>query len=155
MHGLADGNMTTLLFLAALCATILILLRRWSRYYRRRPRGTSPVVHVNGRNQVDRSPPRDADAERIRAEVALHETARAFSARLDSKIRVLEYLTGTAEGQIRRLEILLDQARRAGGSDRGSDRDTETGTDRGTASSGPSVSKPPTAPATDGGPRDR
>ncbi|MFV2068526.1 MAG: hypothetical protein ACC645_16270 [Pirellulales bacterium] len=114
MNGLADGSASTLLFLAALCATILILLRRWSRYYRRRPRDTSPLVHVKRPNQTDRSRPRDADAERIRAEVALHETARELSAKLDSKIRVLEYLTGTAEGQIRRLEALLDEARRVG-----------------------------------------
>jgi len=144
MHWLTDGNTRTLLFLAALSATILVLLRRWSRYYRRRSCGTARMRHVNGRKQADQSAPRDADAERIRAEVALHETARALSARLDSKIRVLEYLTGTAEGQIRRLETLLDQTRRAGSRDR--ETDTNRGGDQ--APGRPDVSQPARVTAT-------
>ena len=130
MRWLADGSASTIVFLAAMCAAILILLRRWSRYYRRSPRDASPLVHVKRPNQTDRSRPRDADAERIRAEVALHETARELSAKLDSKIRVLEYLTGTAEGQILRLEVLLDEAQRIDSAETADRSETEKPADQ-------------------------
>ena len=97
-------------FCAALVVAIVILLRRSYRYFGRRSRDNHPVVHVPPADQPARDAARDPQAQWISEEVRMHETARELSARLDSKISVLEYLTGVAQQQIDRLESLLDKA---------------------------------------------
>ena len=74
------------------------------------PRDNRPLVHVPHAGKTPRSTTHDAEAQWLSEEVRMHETARELSARLDSKISVLEYLTSTAQQQIERLERLLDRA---------------------------------------------
>lgn len=100
-----------ILFFVALGLAIVILLRRSYRYFGRRSERDAPVVHVPP-DPVRWDPrPSDLSAELMRQQVQMHETARQLTARLDNKIRVLQYLTATAEQQIGRLESLLEQAR--------------------------------------------
>jgi len=97
-------------FCAALAVAIVILLRRSYRYFGRRSKAGGPIVHVPPAGSRTRGGARDAEAQRLSEEVRMHETARELSARLDSKISVLEYLTGMAQQQIKRLETLIEQA---------------------------------------------
>ncbi|OHB79980.1 MAG: hypothetical protein A2W31_06305 [Planctomycetes bacterium RBG_16_64_10] len=100
------------MFCLGLVAATVILLRRSARHGSRRPGDQSPLVHVARNNELSVTGARDAAAERLREEVRMHETARELAARLDSKIAVLEYLTGTAQQQIERLAALIDRAER-------------------------------------------
>lgn len=108
---LLANNSAWALLLFAVALAIVILLRRSYRYFGRRHRGERPVVRVAHDPKRWDPRPSDLSAELMRQEVQMHETARELSARLDSKIRVLEYLTATAEQQIGRLETLIERAR--------------------------------------------
>ena len=101
-----------LAFCVALLVAIVILLRRSHRYFGRRGQDQTPVVRVSETKGLSVSAADDAGARLIGEEVRMHETARELSARLDSKISVLEYLTGTAQQQIDRLEELIEKAER-------------------------------------------
>jgi hypothetical protein len=102
----------------AMAVAIVILLRRSYRYFGRRSKDNRPVVHVPRADQAARGTARDAEAQWLSEEVRMHETARELSARLDSKISILEYLTGMAQQQIERLETLLDKAQQIQPDDR-------------------------------------
>ena len=104
-----------LAFCVALLIAIVILLRRSHRYFGRRGQDQAPVVHVSETKGLSVSAADDAGARLIREEVRMHETARELSAQLDSKISILEYLTGTAQQQIDRLEELIEKAERIAG----------------------------------------
>ena len=97
-------------FCAVLAVAIVILLRRSYRYFGRRSKASGSIVHVPPAGPRTRGGARDSEAQWLSEEVRMHETARELSARLDSKISVLEYLTGVAQQQIDRLETLVDQA---------------------------------------------
>jgi hypothetical protein len=96
----------------AMIVAIIVLLRRSYRYFGRGGRDQPPLVRVSPPHDLAAGD--DASTQRMRDEVHLHETARALSARLDSKISILEFLTGTAEQQIERLQELVERAERIG-----------------------------------------
>jgi len=110
--GSPDDAFRWIAFCMALIVAIIFLLRRSHRYFGRRGQDQSPVVSVSRVKGLSFAAANDAGAQLIREEVRMHETARELSARLDSKISVLEYLTGTAQQQIDRLEQLIEKAER-------------------------------------------
>jgi len=106
MAGLFES---TLLGLVGLALVTAILLRRSGRYFRRTKNRPALV-------QIDRPTPEkpqghhlDAPDAMRRWEVEMHEMMRDHSARLDNKIRILQYLLGEAEQAAARLEAVLRQ----------------------------------------------
>jgi hypothetical protein len=112
--GSPDSILPWAFFCLALVAAIVILLRRSYRRVGRHLSDGAAVVDVSRSDNLSSAGARDAGAQRLREEVRMHETARELAARLDSKIGILEYLTGTAEQQIERLEGLIERAERIG-----------------------------------------
>jgi len=96
-----------LMFLAALCVAISILLRRSYRYFGRR-RSSAAVVRVPRPAREERAK-RDAPKDLMAWEVQMHETARELSAQLDSKMRALEILIREADEKIARAEALSEE----------------------------------------------
>ena len=123
---LADSIAWLALILAMLVA-IVILLRRSYRYFGRRSAREGPIAHVAKDTARWDPRPVDLSGELARQEVRMHETARELSAKLDSKIRVLQYLTSSAQQQIERLETLLEQAGAVAGPRRQQERPAAAG----------------------------
>ncbi|NQT40692.1 MAG: hypothetical protein HQ581_24575 [Planctomycetes bacterium] len=116
---LADSGATTAFFLIVLLLTIGILLIRSHRYFGRRPTGRSPMVKVPRpeRSRPERSRPHpaaDVSPSRDRWEVEMHETARAMSAELDSKMGALGHLIREANQAAARVGEALEAFERAG-----------------------------------------
>ncbi len=98
------------MFLAGVVLLIMILLRRFYRYYgRRRPAKKTAEPYLA-------HAPRPADGTRslsnaspdvLSWQVELHETGREMKAELDSKMRVLQLLIGQARSEADRLEQIL------------------------------------------------
>ncbi len=87
-----------------------ILLRRSYRYFgkKRRPQ---PALAKQARPQGQWSGAQaDAAARLNRQEVELHELGRDITARIDSKMILLQELLNKSQAQIDRLETLLAQA---------------------------------------------
>ena len=125
MDWLESGNSGTAVLGLAMIAVIVFLLRRSYRYFGRRTRVGPPIVRVPRPGDFRSGPSADALTELARQEVQLHERERDASARIDSKIVVLQHLIRQAQETIARLESLIGDA--DGGADRGS-IDTEVDT---------------------------
>ncbi len=117
-----SGSAGSVVLGLAMAAAIFFLLRRSYRYFGRRSKGGSAVVRVPRPKNSRSGLPADALSELTRQEVQLHERERDASARLDSKIGVLQHLIRQAQETIARLESLI--------------ADAEPGSDRGVSDSG-------------------
>jgi hypothetical protein len=111
---LAQGAWQTGLILGALALVIgWVLLRTYRRLPRQR-REEPPLVEVSRPEEAEQGHHLEAPPEVVRWEVEMHETARALSAQLDSKIGALRALIGEADRAAARLE-----AARGGSADDG------------------------------------
>ncbi|MEM6331576.1 MAG: hypothetical protein AAF790_15195 [Planctomycetota bacterium] len=90
-----------------------ILLRRSYRYFgRRRPLRDQPAIDAQPRPTGAWSGAHTDAAARIeRQKVELHELGREITARIDSKLILLQDLSQRSDAQIERLETLLAEAR--------------------------------------------
>lgn len=104
MHLLAQSGVVTALVLAALAMVIAWLLLRVHRHLARQKRSDSPLVRVTRPKQAEPGHHLGAPAEVLRWEVQMHETARALSAQLDSKMGALQALISEADRAAARLE---------------------------------------------------
>jgi len=102
-------NKASLLFAVGVVLAIAILMRRWNRYFRRRPSRRDAKAAALSASRTEQ-PLMDAPPEILRWQVEMHETARDLKAELDTKIAVLERLTIDAREQAARLEELLQRA---------------------------------------------
>jgi hypothetical protein len=109
MHLLENGVVAAV-FLVVVLAVVFVLLRRSRRYFGHGARDERPLVHVSRQTfEPQRGQERIADLV-ARAEVQLHDQTREAFGKLDSKISALGYLTGTAQQQIQRLQVLIERA---------------------------------------------
>ena len=104
---------STALLVAMVLATYL-LLRRSYRYFGRRNRDHEPIASVPRPKPYGSEVPHRLAKDVLHQEVCLHETARAASATLDNKIRVLQQLVIQAQKKIDRLEHLLQSGDETG-----------------------------------------
>jgi len=98
------------MFLAGVALLVVILLRRWNRYYGRRRRGKKDVSGLVTIPRPSDRPQRSlstAPAEFLQWQVELHDTARDLKAELDSKMIALQILIQSASQEAARLEQLL------------------------------------------------
>ena len=109
---LENGGWLAICF--AMVVAIVILLRRSSRYFGRRKDRDPPMVHVPRPENSPHGLPADASSELVRQEVQLYEQERDVSARLDSKMGVLQHLIHQAQNEITRLEAAIAQAKQIG-----------------------------------------
>ena len=100
--------------LCAMLVAIVILLRRSFRYFGRRKGREPPIVHVPRPEDSPHGLPSDASSELVRQEVQLYERERDVSARLDSKMGVLQHLIHQAQNEITRLEAVITQTKQIG-----------------------------------------
>jgi hypothetical protein len=111
---LAQGGLTTALFLAALGLTIAFLLMRSSRHFSRQSEARSATVPVGPSPPSPRAHHLGAPEEMTRWEVEMHETARELSAQLDTKMGLLQHLIREADRAAARLDAAVAAAGRAG-----------------------------------------
>ncbi len=99
------------MFLVGLSLLIVILLRRWHRYYgpRRRHREV-PVLERTARRDTAPRSLSDAPPDILRWQVEMHETARDLKGELDTKISALQVLIRMAQQESERLERLIEAA---------------------------------------------
>jgi len=133
MNWSESGSAGSVILALAMVAVTFFLLRRSYRYFGRRSKGGSAVVRVPRPKNSRSGLPADALDELTRQEVQLHERERDVSARLDSKIGVLQHLIRQAQETIARLESLI--------------ADAEPGSDRGESDSGADATSSPSAVA--------
>ena len=99
------------------CAMLFaILLRRYYRYFGRRPKSTkndTPLVEAPRPTHAWSGMHSDAAAHIERQKVELHDMARESAGRLDSKIMVLQQLITQSNQQIERMEGLLSELQAA------------------------------------------
>lgn len=107
----AEVEFATLLALAALVLTIVILLRRSHRYLARQQSSPSPLVHTPRSESRDRARQSGTPDQMLRWEVEMHETARELSGQLNSKMSALESLIREADRAAERLESAIRAAR--------------------------------------------
>jgi hypothetical protein len=103
------SNITSwIMFFVGLALLILILLRRWHRYYgpRRKTTTISKPRPVRASRQKT-APLTDAPPDILRWHVEMHEIAREMKAELDSKMGALQVLIRMAREEADRLEELL------------------------------------------------
>jgi hypothetical protein len=93
----------------AVATVAAVLIRRFYRRAGRVGRGDGHLVRASEGELGTLRSQQDLEARAMACEVRLHETARELCGRLDSKIRVLEHLTGIAERQILELRTLTDR----------------------------------------------
>ena len=107
MWVLAD-MMSLSMFILGLGLMIVILMRRWHRYYgpRRRRRNEAPLERASLESKRPLRSLSDAPTDVLRWQVELHETARDLKAELDSKIIALQVLIRMARQEAERLERL-------------------------------------------------
>lgn len=101
-------------FLAGVALLIVILLRRWHRYFGRRRRGskdTSGLVLIPRSSDKPQRSLSTAPPEFLQWQVEMHEAARAMKAEIDSKMVTLQILTQAATEQADRLERFLETCR--------------------------------------------
>ena len=90
----------------------VILLRRWSRYFKRQKKAARKESRATARRESQPNQPLlDAPPEILRWQVEMHETARELKAELDTKIAVLQRLTIDARRESQRLEQAVDRAK--------------------------------------------
>jgi hypothetical protein len=98
------------LFLLLLIVATGFLLMRASRHFARQQREAGPLEPGRPRREDSGQPTLDKPELLNRWTVEMHETARALSAQLDSKIRVLAALVAEADRAASRLETAMAQA---------------------------------------------
>ena len=103
-------NKSSLLFALGAVIMIVILMRRWNRYYRKRRPAKGAARHAALAAGDRQQPLLDAPPEILRWQVEMHETARDLKAELDTKISVLQRLVIDAQIQADRLEGKLNRA---------------------------------------------
>lgn len=110
-------NQASLLFLLGVAMLTVILMRRWSRYFKRQKaaqrKPQNSALPSALREADSRQPLLDAPPEILRWQVEMHETARELKAELDTKIAILQRLTIDARRETKRLEEVLKEAERA------------------------------------------
>jgi hypothetical protein len=104
MRLFAQSGWVTGLMLGALGVVIGWLLLRTHRHLSRQKTSDSPLVRVPRPEQTEPGHHLDAPPELLRWEVQMHETARALSAQLDSKMSALRCLIAEADRAAARLE---------------------------------------------------
>jgi len=101
-------EVASLLPLAVILLGLIFLVRRSYRYFGRGRHGRgAKTAQEKRRHAVDK--PVDV----LRWEVEMHETARALSAQLDSKMSALQALVQSAQQEADRLERLREQDEKA------------------------------------------
>ena len=110
---LAQGGLTTALFLAALGLTIGFLLMRSSRHFGRQSEARSATMRIEASPTSRKAHHLGAPEEMTRWEVEMHETARELSAQLDTKMGLLQHLIREADRAAARLEAAVAAAGRA------------------------------------------
>lgn len=105
------ANKSSLLFVLGAGMIIVILMRRWSRYFKKQKSPKKITRRSLATCEADqRQPLLDAPPELLRWQVEMHETARDLKAELDTKIAVLQRLVIDARQQADRLEAIVDHA---------------------------------------------
>lgn len=107
---LSKDVVKTGMFLAGVLLLIMILLRRFYRYYgRRKPtrKVAEPYLAHTPRPTGEKRSLSNASADVLSWHVEMHETAREMKAELDSKMRALQLLIGQARYEADRLEQIL------------------------------------------------
>jgi hypothetical protein len=99
---------TLLLVLVAVTAAFLMF--RSNRYYSRQRRNEATVPHGPHPSHENVRRPAEGSKEIAGLEVQLHETARALSARLDTKMSALQALIAEADRAAARVEAALAKA---------------------------------------------
>jgi hypothetical protein len=125
-----DHGVASAVFVVAILAAAFFLLRRARRYSGHLPRDERPLVHVSPRDFEPRHGQEGVADFVVRAEVQLHEQTRAAFGKLDSKIGALEYLTGAAQQQIERLQLLIERAELVADDPSGEAKNVERGSPR-------------------------
>ncbi len=105
-------NKSSLLFGLGVVIMIAILMRRWSRYFKRQRSAKRKSGRAAGQASKSQQPLMDAPPEILRWQVEMHETARDLKAELDTKIAVLQRLTIDARRHAQRLDEVLQRAER-------------------------------------------
>ena len=105
-------NKASLLFLLGVAMLTAMLMRRWSRYFKRQKAAQRKPQASALRETDSRQPLMDAPPEILRWQVEMHETARELKAELDTKIAILQRLTIDARRETERLEEVLKEAER-------------------------------------------
>ncbi len=111
----AEITATQGVFLAGLGLAIFILLSRSRRYFRGKATSLTKTPGRLSAAGAAQKPPahwHDAPDEMRRWQIEMHELARDYSARIDTKIAALQALLIDADQVAARLESLLDQADR-------------------------------------------
>jgi hypothetical protein len=103
-------NKSSLLFLLGIVMLIVILMRRWSRYFKRQKSAKRAARPLAMREPNAEQPLMDAPPELLRWQVEMHETARQLKGELDTKIAILQRLTIDAQRQAERLESIVQHA---------------------------------------------
>ena len=103
-----------LTFLVGCGLLTMILLRRWSRYYRKSPgrskKSSAPIEAVPRPDGPWSGMERDSQARINRQQVELYDMARDINGQINSKIIMLEQLIATSQAQIERMESLMGEA---------------------------------------------
>lgn len=110
MTMIAEVNPQQLFLVAAIAILIVVLMRRWNRYFSRQDRGCSSAVRP-ARPETESSASAATPNELARWEVRMHDLARDLSGQLDSKMGALEHLIRDADRAAARLEKALAAAR--------------------------------------------
>lgn len=108
----AEIQGTTILFLGGLALVCAVLLFRTHRQLSGKPKSglSSPATWSQPKPQVAAPHRLDAPHDLRRWEVEMHDLARDLSARLDTKIGILEELIRQAASQAERLESAIEKA---------------------------------------------
>ena len=86
-------NKSSLLFAMGVLIMIVVLMRRWNRYYKRQRSPQRNARREALATSKAQQPLMDAPPEILRWQVEMQETARDLKAELDTKIAVLQRLT--------------------------------------------------------------
>ncbi len=105
---------------AGLAIMAMVLLRIWMRASRRRRKDNSPIVRAG--DQMKKATPQKHDSTRLaeflaeidRQKVMMYDMVREFQADVDTRTRVLQQYTVTAERLAERLEKAIKRAEQLG-----------------------------------------
>ena len=111
----AQFDIFDVLTIAALSLIIAMLLLRSHRYFSRRKVDNAPIVRTARATNDDKCRYLDAPDDVARWQVAMHETARELSAKLDSKMVALQVLIAEADRAAARLETAIESKGRPTG----------------------------------------
>jgi hypothetical protein len=111
---IADLQVSYVVLIGALAIITWALMMRSHRWFRGQPHDQPPVQSYGRRESVARTPSAPLPAEAAKWEIQMHEIARELSARLDSKMGILEHLIREADRAAARLDSAMAAAQRGG-----------------------------------------